>query len=276
MFNNVRPNSVEELLEAINQQFYYIFAGGTDLMIRKRQWQGAERRFDRDIIYIAHLDELNGIHETEDTYEIYTLVTQSDMAESSLLPEYLKVPYSQMATIGIRNVATVGGNIINAASVGDSLPLLYALDASIVLRSIDGRRTLAITDLILDKYKTTKKQNEILERVIIPKTHFDGYFYKKLGQRKASILSKVSVFILYNRNPELEIRIAIGAVNDTPIRLIDEEKRLAETGDIEGYLKALEGAMHSSTDKRSTKEYKEQITLRLVRNYLEEIFQMKR
>lgn len=275
MLNHIRPKNVTELLEALDKQYYHVFAGGTDLMIRKRQWQGAERKFDKDIAFIAHLDELSGIEETEDSYIIKTLVTQAEMAKSDILPEYLQTPFSQMANIAIRNIATVGGNIVNAATVGDSIPVLMALDAELVLKNIYGERTLGIDEFIQGKYKTVKKDNEILERIIIPKTEFDGYHYKKLGQRKAGILSKLSIFIVYKKDNDslTDIRIAIGAVNEMPIRLKEEEKKLIETKDIDGYLDKLSSVINSKDDNRSTKSYREQISKRLVRKYLEEIMQ---
>lgn len=273
MLNHIRPENLNELLEALDKQYYHIFAGGTDLMIRKRQWQGAERKFDKDIAFITQIDELNGIEVTDESYILNTLVTQAEVAESELLPEYLKTPYSQMASIAVRNIATVGGNIVNAASVGDSLPVLLALNGKVVLKSIHGERTLEIDEFILDKYKTLRQDNEILVKVIIPKDDFTAYFYKKLGQRKASILSKLSVFVVYKKDNNIltDIRIAVGAVNDSPIRLIEAEKELILTKDIEAYLSKLSSTMNSSTDKRSTKNYREQVSLRLVRKYLTEI-----
>lgn len=273
MFKNIRPDTLEHLLEEINKGYYHIFAGGTDLMIRKRQWQGAERKFANDVIFISHLDELKGIYETDTSYEIYSCVTQSEVVSSDILPEYIKEPFNQMATISVRNLATVGGNIVNAASVADSLPVLYALDAKVVLRNNKESRTLNINDFILGKYKTVIKENEILEKVIIPKNDFTGYFYKKIGQRKSSILSKLSVYILYKKDTSsvTDLRIVVGAVNDMPIRLPQNELKLLESKNIDEYIDVLQKTMNSSDDKRSTKNYKEQVSIRLVRNFLKNL-----
>lgn len=169
MIKNIRPESLEALLDYIDQEDFYVFAGGTDLMIRKRQWQGAQRRFDKPIIYISHLQALKGIEVFEDRYEIKSCTTQSQVAESDLLPEYIKGPIAQMATPSIRNLATIGGNVVNDASVGDSIPILFALDAKVVLRSVSGVREMTIQAFIRGKYKTALKNNELLEKIIIPK-----------------------------------------------------------------------------------------------------------
>jgi len=270
---HIRPESLQDLLKAIDAADYTLFAGGTDLMIRKRQWQGASRRFEEPIAFINQLKELRGIEDLGEHYRIGALTTQEEMATSGILPDYLKEPYHQMATLAIRNIATVGGNIINAASVGDSLPLLMALDAEVVLESLAGERTLPVTELIIDKYRTRRKRNEVLTRVMIPKEDFTGYYYKKLGQRKASILSKLSIVILYRKREILEdLRIAVGAVNDKPVRLPAAEKTLLATGDLAGYLKSLSVAFESADDKRSTKEYRETVSLALIKQELEKLF----
>ncbi len=267
MFKTFRPDNIDELLYIIDKEPCHIFAGGTDIMIRKRQWQGAERKFTQSVVYINHLENLRGIIETEKTYEILTLTTQTDIVESDL-PDYMKVPFSLMSSPAIRNVATVGGNIVNAAAVADSLPIFYALDASVELLSQDGIRVLKIEDFIKDKYKTARAQNEILTKVIIPKYYEKGFFYKKLGQRKASILSKVSVFVLYSKN---DIRVAIGAINDTVIREKAVEFGFLNDKCIEDMLISYQGLMNGKDDKRSTKDYRETVALNLIRDYLKEI-----
>lgn len=271
MFDCIRPETVKDLLEALEQKDYYLFAGGTDLMIRKRQWHGAERRFDKDVAFISQIDELRGIESHQDHYEIRTLTTQTEMATSEILPDYIRIPYSQMATLAVRNLATVGGNIINAASVADSLPVLYALDADVVMRSRIGSRTLPVDQLIKGKYRTDRRTNEILEKVLIPKYEASGFYYKKIGQRKASILSKLSVFILYQKQGEqlTDLRVAIGAVNDTVIRLREAERAFIDTGDVEAFLAALETVLDAQTDRRSTKDYRERTALKLVGHFLE-------
>lgn len=266
MFKTYRPETLEEALKVI-QEPCHIFAGGTDLMIRKRQWQGAERKFTQPVVYINHLENLKGITETETHYVIGTLATQTDMCDSRL-PDYLRVPYSLMSSPAIRNVATVGGNIVNAAGVADSLPLLYALDGEVELMSLHGKRMVPINDFVVAKYKTRLEQGEMLTRVLIPKFKETGYKYKKIGQRKASILSKLSVFILYNQN---DIRIAIGAVNDTVIRDRTIEEKYLKDRDLEALLESYKQLMHAKDDKRSTKAYKEQVVLNLLASFIKEI-----
>jgi len=273
VIKNIRPDNYQHLLTLIDQETFYVFAGGTDLMIRKRQWQGAERRFDKPIVYISHLRELQGIREFNDHYEIMACATQTDVAESTILPEYVKEPISKMATPPIRNLATIGGNVVNDASVGDSIPLFFALNAEVVLRSVHGTRQLKMHEFIIGKYKTALAQNEILEKIIVPKEEIDGFHYRKTGLRKASILSKLSVYMLYKgRGKKLEdIRVVVGAVNDIPIRLRTAEKSFLENRDVDKLVDAYRQQMNGKDDKRSTKEYREEITCRLIEYFLGEV-----
>jgi CO/xanthine dehydrogenase FAD-binding subunit len=275
MFNSKRPDSLGELLEIIDNGDYYIFAGGTDLFIRKRQWQGAERRFDRDVVFISHLEELRGIFEDRNYFKLRTCVTQDEVANSELLPDYLRIPYSLMGNPAIRNTATVGGNIVNAAKVADSLPLFYALDAAIVLKSIQTDRVLSIKDFIFGRYRTDRYENEIIYEVIIPKEDFTGYRYKKIGSRKSSILSKLSVFIVYKKahGKIVDIRISVGAVNEVPIRSEDGEKEFIKDNNIDKFLLTIREMMEGEDDRRSTKLYREEISLRVIKSFLEEIIE---
>ncbi len=264
MFNTYYTQTIEKTLELLDKENCHIFAGGTDLMIRKRQWQGAERKFTQSVIYISDIKELKGIKEFEDRYEIKPLTTQNDIVNSSL-PEYIKLPYSLMANPAIRNIATVGGNIVNAASVADSIPVLIALDSSLILESVEGRREVLLKDFIVSKYKTIRKSNELLTKIIIPKYDFKEFFYRKLGQRKASILSKVSVFILKGEN---DMRVSIGAINDLVIRDKNIEDNYIKEKNIEKLLESYKNLMNGEDDKRSTKEYKESVCLNLIESYL--------
>ena len=178
-----------------------------------------------------------------------------------------------MGNPAIRNVATVGGNIVNAAQVADSLPLLYALDGKILLKSKEGSRILPVEKFIKGKYRTEIKENEFLYEVIIPKMDIRGFRYKKVGLRKASILSKFSVVFLYGmKGDKLDyIRVAIGAVNETPVRNKKAEERFVENRDVKEFLTAIRKDLQGIDDKRSTKLYREEASLRIVTEYLNEI-----
>lgn len=260
MVNSYRPETLDELLEILSKEDVHIFAGGTDLMIRKRQWQGAERRFEKNVVFINHLDELKGIRVFEDRIEIGALTSHRDICDSKL-PEYIKRVYKKMGNPPIRNMATVGGNIVNSAKVADSLPLLFSLEAEVELISKKSKRVLPIEKFIIDKYKTDLASDEVLSKIIIPKTDVISFSYRKVGQRNASILSKVSVIAIRTKT---DIRIAIGAVNPRVIRDKSIEKFLKETLDVDGTVIKYQNIMHGEDDTRSTGKYREKVAANIL------------
>lgn len=268
-----RPETLTEALTLISEGNKHILAGGTDLMIRKRNISGADRTFINDVVLISHLDELNGVNESEKSFEILAGTTQEQMAYEQILPEYIRKVYFLMGNPAIRNVATIGGNLVNAASVGDTIPLYWALDAKVELRSSVSSREMNIASFITSKYKTAINPGELLYSVTVPKLEFDGYFYKKLGTRKASILSKISLIILYRVNDGklTDLRVCAGAVNDLPIRSRKLEESFMKDMDVEKFVVGFLDLSDAKDDKRSTKSYREKVLENMVRQELERI-----
>lgn len=267
LIKSYRPRTLENALQLMNQQTLIPLAGGTDLMIRSRNWQGAARNFKQNVVLIAHLKELKGIMEDADAFFIGAGTTQTEIVDSEILPGYFKEVVSAMATPAIRNAATIGGNIVNAASVADTLPPLYAMDARVVLTSITGERVLPVADFILGKYKTARNDNELLTQIILPKYNVQSYTYKKMGQRRASILSKVSFLAVCGEN---DVRIAIGALNDTVLRSRAIEEIIVSGRSAKEIITAYQSLYESHDDKRSTKAYKETVVTNILKSWLEE------
>lgn len=268
MHKALRPTDLEEALDWMDQMPLIPFAGGTDLMIRGRNWQGASRAMKGDILFIQHLASLSRIIETEIAYHVGSCVTQTAFCESPVLPQYCKSVVEQMATPAIRNAATIGGNIANAARVADLLPLLYAVDAQVVLRSKHEERILHIADFETGKYQTAKRTNELIIEVIIPKLTVKRYLYKKMGQRRGSILSKVSFVGIQDDRGS---RLAIGAINDTVVRSKDLEAMINAGQDVEAIISGYASLFNGSDDNRSTKRYRQRVALNLIVKWMEEI-----
>ncbi len=267
MNKEYRPESLQEALVLMAEHQLIPVAGGTDLMIRARNWQGASRAMKGDVIYIQHLKELQFISETDTEIHVGAGVTQASFCSSRILPDYAREVVGQMATPAIRNAATIGGNIANAASVADLLPLLYAVDAKIVLVSREGRRVLPVEAFEVGKYKTARKADELIQMIVLPKLKVEKYCYRKVGQRRASILSKVSFLALES---ETGTRIAIGAVNDRVVRSKVLEKQIDEGRDVETVLSGYRALFHGSDDKRSTKRYRERVATNYLAKWMEE------
>ncbi len=278
-FKSHRPSTLKEALELLANQPLTIVAGGTDLMVRKRQWQGATRRFSSDVLFVKQLEALNHIVKHPGYWAIGAGVTQQQVVDHPHLPAYLKCAVSQMGTPAIRNAATIGGNVVNAAHVADTLPPLIASDATVVLQSAKETREMPVATFVTGKYETQLKPNELLIEIRVPHLDISHFSYQKLGNRSASILSKLSVLVLWERlsdRPQAhlsKVRIAIGAVDDLVIRAPHLEAAVDAKQALPQILEGYRALMHSKDDKRSTKLYKETVAINLLNQFLEGFYE---
>ena len=266
MTESYRPETLEEALALMHKKRLIPIAGATDLFIRSRNWQGASRAMKGDTVFIGHLPELRHLIDDEGYYRIGAAVTQAEMANCSFLPEYARVVVSQMGNPAIRNAATIGGNLANAARVADLLPLFYCLDAKVVLASFENIRIMPIDAFETGKYATAIEPHELIVEILVPKVTVKRYMYVKTGARKASILSKVSFLGL---ETDHSVQMAIGAVNDTVIRSKELEAQFYEGRDMSQALVGYKRLLNSSDDTRSTKQYREKVAMNLLEKWLE-------
>lgn len=281
MVNSYRPSTLMEALEIIDSNTVTPIAGGTDLMVKKRNWAGTAPKFSKDILFIGHLKELNQIKIEKDQIRIGANCTISDVIEKDKIPDYIKMPLSQIASPGIRNIATLGGNICNASPAADSLPILYALNTKLILKSIDREREVNIEDFIQGPGENDLSGNELLKEIVIPKVDFNIVFYKKVGSRKANALSKVSFIGLSSIQHRRikDIRISLGAVAPTVVRDKKIEERFIGMSelDIKGKVEELKilyaDLVRPIDDQRASKEYRKKISLNLLEYFVQDILE---
>lgn len=271
------PKTKEEALKLLAQkEDIQIFSGGTDLMVVKR--------FKENVIFINQIKELKGIEETKDEWQIGAGVTFTELIESDM-PDIMKTVCSQVASPAIRNRGTLGGNICNASPAGDTLPMWYALKAKVKLESMkDGEhieeRILPIKEFILGIRKLDRRPEELLTKIIVPKTYFTGktYFYhKKVGARRAEAISKLSFFgVSKIKDGKIEsISAAFGAVGITVVK--DETLEAKMKGmDKETFSQQKEMLFDAYMehvrpidDQRSTAAYRKKVSGNLLRDFLD-------
>lgn len=277
MVKNVIPVSYSEALDLLNERPFKIIAGGTDLMVQRRSWAQTPPKFNEDVLYIFNLEELKYIKEVDGYIVIGSTTPVEDVLKNELTPNLLKAAIEIMASPALRNMATIAGNIGNASPAGDTLPILYTLDAIIVLESIEGIRELPIKDVITGPGKHIIKQNEIIKELKLPISVFTNSAFEKVGGRKADAISKVSFTGAVNikDNKVLDFRIAFGAVSATILRRKDlEEKYLGLTkeeliGKVDEIVADYDPFVRPIDDQRSNKEYRKTVALNLLRNFIE-------
>jgi CO/xanthine dehydrogenase FAD-binding subunit len=129
----------------------------------------------------------------------------------------------------IRNAGTLGGNLATCSPAGDGLPVLGALDAEVVLRSAEGRRTMAVADFMVGVKRTALRPGELISEIVLPV--LDGWQgYAKVGARNAMVIAVASVCLAVDRGSR-SVRVALGSVGPTILRCPDAEADLAASLD---------------------------------------------
>lgn len=199
------PKSLKEALEIKSTVDCIPMAGGSDLMVMHKRTIGLTPVFDKPVMIIRNLPELKKIY-LNDKGEccIGSGCTSAEIAQNTLVPWHLRQAASRMGAVGLRNSATIGGNIANASPKGDTPGPLYLLDARVKLSSVRGEREELVSDFIV-KFKTLDIQpDELITQVIVPYSEddFDYVFWHKVGTRKANAISKVTVSMALKFNPD--------------------------------------------------------------------------
>lgn len=228
-----RPTELEQALELLSEhkEDCKIIAGGTDLIPAARQGRMLLPRHIH-IIDISSIKELDYIIKDGALIRIGATVRLSEIGMSAVVKEHLPVladAASQMGSLQVRNLGTIGGNLCNASPAADTASPLLVLDAMVNVRGIDRQRLVPLKGFFTGPGKTTLAPGEILAEVQIPLTKPAGSScFIKLGRRNAFTLSIVSVATLVKVKDGIfdDIRIALGSVAPTPFRASKAEEHL--------------------------------------------------
>ncbi len=276
MVNHHIPSTLQEALKILDKHDCYIMAGGTDLMVVKHQRSGIVPNFDKDVCYIANLEELQYIFEDEKGVHIGAGTKFSDIEVNELVPEILKQIIHELASPNIRNMATMAGNIANASPAGDSIVGLYLLDAELELVNIHGSRMIPIKDFIFGVRKIHRNQNELIKEIFIPHHDDLNTYWRKVGSRAAESISKITFAGGYEvENGKVkDLRMAFGSVSITCVRERKiEEKYIGMSVEelhnhVEDIIKDMSKYVQPITDQRSTKEYRYKVAMNILKDFI--------
>lgn len=271
------PRSLEEayrLLEGASDGRVRPLAGGTDLMV---QITGELGEAPERVVDLWALDELRGIEVDGDVLVVGALTTYTELRRSPLVADLLPALADVAATIGaaqIQNRGTLGGNVANASPAGDTLPLLLATDALVVVGSARGERAVPAAAFFPAYRRTGREADELILRVRIPIRPDRQVRFRKIGTRRAQAISKVVMALAWQPGdggrgaPWREVRLALGSVAATPIRAAATERVLegaAPTPDTaDRAVAALEAEIHPIDDVRSTAAYRRAVAGRVL------------
>ncbi len=237
-----------------------VLAGGTDLVA----WL-VDGMVEPDILVdIKGISSLGRIKVKGDVVTLGALVTFNDLLESNVIAKrapMLQDMAAKVASTGIRNRATVLGNLCSAVPCCDAGPSLTVYDGQVHLSGPDGDRTVPLDDWFTGPRQTVRKPTEIATAVsftVPPKG--SGAAWIKLGRYKGEDLAQASVAVIVK--PGNVYKVAFGSVAPRPVRGVKIEQLMAGkplTDDlIAEAVKLLPESISPITDVRSTKEYRMQ------------------
>jgi len=262
------PRTINELKKIIKKYPHLDFmSGGTDIsLIVTKQKKDIE-----NIIYLNSIDELNYIKENGKYIEVgaTTPLRKFELFIKKYYSDF-NIILKRYGSIQIRNVATMAGNIATASPIGDSLPLLLSLDASIVIESFNKKTTLQLKDFFISYRKTKLKKGQFIRSIRIPifkKNIFKAYkISKRIDDDISSVCASFNLIIVNKKIKD--IKIAYGGMAPIPKRAIYCEKILLNSDLSEDIiLKAqmsLEKDFQPINDMRASKNYRMEIAKNLL------------
>jgi len=255
----VEPRSLADAMRLLTGRPPLVpLAGCTDLFVSLNAGVPPAVRY----LNLWSLDELRHIRMRGDLLSIGALATFSDLIGSPLVARRLPILASAAREVGavqIQNRGTLGGNIVNASPAGDSLPVLAAADAVLVLRSLEGTRRVPFSAFYTGYRRTVMRPDELLVAVEISPVEGRQWF-RKVGTRAAQAVSKVVMAAIRSPHP----RIAFGSVAPTVVRVPRTEAVLASEGSIEEAQAALQTEIQPIDDLRSTAAYRRRVAANLL------------
>ncbi|HEY8178550.1 MAG TPA: xanthine dehydrogenase family protein subunit M [Candidatus Limnocylindria bacterium] len=267
----VSPGSLDDAYRALADGPHRPVAGGTDLLV---QITGEIGEPPDRVLDLWGLDELRGIRVDGDALVIGALTTYTQIRRSHEVAEFLPSLAEAAATIGaaqIQNRGTLGGNAANASPAGDTLPILLAADAELVLGSARGERTVPAAEFWPSYRQTALAPDELILRIRFPLAGQRRIRFRKVGTRRAQAISKVVMALAWqpgNEGTWREVRLALGSVAATPVRAPSTEASLegasptAETADRAA--DALRAEIQPIDDVRSTADYRREVAARVL------------
>ena len=264
------PTTLAELLRlrAAHPQAL-IAAGTTDVGL----WVTKQHRRFGQIIDVTRVTELRRIERGAHSLSIGAAASLTEafdaLAESR--PQ-LKPFFDRFAGLPVRESGTLGGNVANGSPIGDSMPLLIALGATLVLASTRGERTLPIEDFYLAYRKTALAPDEVLARIEVPQpTPHEWLRADKISKRFEDDISAVCLAVALRVEDGVIHSAGIGAggVAAVPARAIQTEAALAGQQCAEAIFDAaasvLEAEFKPLSDMRASSAYRRAVLGNLLR-----------
>jgi xanthine dehydrogenase small subunit len=264
------PATVAEAVNLLrNNVNAVILSGATDIALR------VTKRYEliTDIIDLSQIDSLKAVKNSSECLEIGASVVLQDVLPLVKYP--FPALYSMLKVFGskqIRNLATLGGNLGTASPISDTLPVLMAYNAKVVVEGVHGKREIPIDEFIVGYRKTVRKQNEIITSVILPQCgdHAVIRSYKVAKRREFDISTVSGGFRLEqgSNNTVKSITLAYGGMADHTMRSRSAEQYLVgkqwTRENVEQAMQLLDNDFHPISDVRASAEMRQIVAKNLL------------
>lgn len=253
-FEYIKAKSFEEAVDLLSHygDKAKLIAGGTDVMVAIKQGKITPEV----LISIKNISEGSYIKVSEEELKIGAITTHRELEKNPHIQKLgaLIDAVRQLGSVQIRNVATIGGNICNAAPSADTVPPLLVHDARLTIKGHNGLKTFPIEEFFLGPGKTVLSSDEVLTEIIIPLPRMSSASaYWKHSRRKGMDLAIIGVALWIDvifedveklkavKNGEIEeqfealersaiyckdVRLALGVAAPKPIRTHKAEEFL--------------------------------------------------
>ncbi len=275
-FEYHRPASLEEAVRLLSElgPDARVIAGGTDLVVKMR----AGLVSPRHVVDLSRLPEIRFIRDEGDRLRIGAGTTLWEIENSQEVARGVPVLWEavrEMASWHVKTTATIGGNLCNASPAADTAPPLMVHGATLVVVGPEGRREVPIGEFFTGPGQTVLGAGEVLAEVVVPKIRQgQGAAFEKLTVREGALsIVSAAALVEVSGGRLVDARVALGAVAPTPIRASRVEGALKGRPATREVLKSAsreaKADVRPITDVRGSREYREEMSVVLVRRALE-------
>jgi carbon-monoxide dehydrogenase medium subunit len=228
------PTSVDEAVSLLGRygEQARLYAGGTELLLAMKV---GLLHYDH-LVNVKTIPDLDGIEYQPDqgVLKIGARVTHRSLERSSLVQQHFPLLVDmerRVANLRVRNVGTLAGNLCFAEPHSDPGVVLLLYEAQVIASGPQGRRTLAVEDLLVDSYQTALTPEEVLLEVQVP-SFPDGMHgaYLKFGYHERPTVGVGVALSVSNGGGDAgslrDVRVALGSASPVPMRVPEAEERL--------------------------------------------------
>jgi CO/xanthine dehydrogenase FAD-binding subunit len=217
----LRPTQLRDAVATLAAKPLSVLAGGTDFYPAR-----VGRPLTEDVLDVTAIGELGAIEDQGSHWRIGAAASWRSIAEAGLPAwcDALLLAGREVGGAQIQNAGTLGGNLCNASPAADGVPALLALDATVELASVRGRRTLPLGEFATGPRRTARASDELLTAVSLPKPASPraASHFLKLGSRRYLVISFAMVAVALEVDAQGRIeaaRVAVGACSPVAVRL---------------------------------------------------------